>query len=111
MCTHNYCVASLHCTLYCIQKKLLLLILVATSIWSRLLQLNRKSQHRVLLPYFPMQEMVPSPNHVIGCACLASLAQFAAQLGGDEERNAAVHARVRTQLLDYTKPVRHLREW
>lgn len=52
------------------------------------------------------QDMLPSPDHVVGRACLCALSQLAAQLGGeDEARKDKVHQGVRHTLWTYTAPV------
>lgn len=50
--------------------------------------------------------MLTSPNHVIGRACLCSLAQLASTLGQWDERNAKAHEGVRHTLRTYASPVR-----
>eukprot|EP00983_Pelagomonas_calceolata_P052143 1142706-Pelagomonas_calceolata.AAC.2 len=52
-------------------------------------------------------DMLPSPNHVVGRACLTALAQLAASLGGWAERNRKAHEGARHTLRTYASPRHH----
>uniref|UniRef100_A0A7S3QQB5 Uncharacterized protein n=1 Tax=Dunaliella tertiolecta TaxID=3047 RepID=A0A7S3QQB5_DUNTE len=59
---------------------------------------------RLLDRHLALEDMLPSPNHVVGRACLTALAQLAASLGGWAERNRKAHEGARHTLRTYASP-------